>query len=426
MFFGGGGGPFGGMPGQPGMRGGPRGEVDNEEYYKLLEIPKSADQAEIKKAYRKAAMKHHPDKGGDEATFKAISEAYDVLSNPEKKELYDKHGKEGLEQGGGGGPRGEDLFSMFFGGQGGGGGRGGPRGPPKGDDVVHPLKVTLENLCQGKTVKLSINRQRVKYPEDMTSETAVTECATCRGRGVVLRQVQIGPGMLQQMQSRCPTCGGQGKSYKKGVKLVKEKKILEVYVEKGMKHRQKIVFSGEADEAPGVLPGDVVFILEQQEHDVFQRKGADLVMEKKISLKEALTGFSFAQQHPDGRTLIIKSTPGDIVKPNSIKCVTDGGMPIHKRPFSRGRLFIVFRVEFPDKLTDPQVTALRAALPGDVSNSQMPKEHAEGEEYEENTFFDSTADQIGQIGASAAGGESYDSDEEGQQGGARPVQCQQS
>mmetsp|Transcript_9012 Transcript_9012/g.25707 ORF Transcript_9012/g.25707 Transcript_9012/m.25707 type:complete len:418 (+) Transcript_9012:110-1363(+) len=417
MYFGGF--PGGGFPGGHGMGGmnGGGGEVDNSEFYELLGVEKTASAAEIKKAYRKAAIKHHPDKGGDEATFKAVSAAYDVLSDPEKRDIYDKYGKEGLEQGGGGGRNADDIFSMFFGGGGGGGRR---RGPQKGEDVVFPLKVTLEDLCNGKTKKLSVNRQRVKYPEGMDAESAVSECSRCRGRGIVMRTQQIGPGMIQQSQARCPDCNGQGKSYKKGVKVVKENKTLEVYIEKGMKHRQKIVFSGEADEAPGVLPGDVVIIVDQQSHDTFQRKGADLIMEKTISLKEALTGFSFAQKHPDGRTLIIKSNPGEIIKPNSLKCITDGGMPIHKRPFSRGRLFVLFRLEFPDKLTAPQVTALTAALPGNVSTS-----NAKGDDIEEVTMFDSTPDQVGQISASAASQSAYDSEEEDGAGGQR-VQCQQS
>mmetsp|Transcript_17140 Transcript_17140/g.26781 ORF Transcript_17140/g.26781 Transcript_17140/m.26781 type:complete len:310 (-) Transcript_17140:1972-2901(-) len=309
---------------------------------------------------------------------------------------------------------------MFFGGGGGGGGRG-RRGPQKGEDVVHPLKMTLQNLCLGKTVKLSINRQRVKYPEGMDAQSAVSDCTTCRGRGVVMKTQQIGPGMIQQMQARCPACNGAGKSYKKGVKVVKEKKILEVYVEKGMKHQQKIVFQGEADEAPGVLPGDVIFVIDQQEDEKFQRKGADLIMEKTISLKEALTGITWTEKHPDGRTLVIKTKPGEIIKPNCIKSILDCGMPQHKSPFQKGCLFILFRIDFPESLTAPQITALRAALPGPSNEDvEMPA----GDDVEEVSMFDSTAEKFGQTSASAAHGNAYDSEDE--EGGGQRVQCQQS
>jgi DnaJ family protein A protein 2 len=417
MFFGGGGFPGhgGGFPGHPGG-----GQVDNDEYYEALGVSKSATNAEIKKAYRKMAVKHHPDKGGDEDTFKKISEAYAVLSDSEKKQLYDQYGKEGVSQGGGGGPQGSDIFSMFFG----GGQQRGPRGPQKGEDVVHPLKVTLENLCNGKTVKLSINRQRVKYPKGMDAETAVSDCPTCHGRGFVMVTHQIGPGMIQQMKQRCKTCSGAGKSYKKGVKVVKEKKILEVHVDKGMQDKQKIVFSGEADEAPGQLPGDVIFVIDQQEHETFQRKGADLIMEKKISLKDALTGFSLNQKHPDGRTLIIKTKPNEIIEPNSVKAIVDAGMPVHKSPFQRGCLFIMYRVEFPKSLTDPQVTALRAALPGKSSNAKNEAINASDEDIEEVTMFDSTIQKFGQTKASNAHSAQYDSEDEGD--GQQRVQCQQS
>jgi hypothetical protein len=151
--------------------------TDNR-FYELLQVERSASDADIKKAYRKLAVKLHPDKGGDEAKFKEVTMAYEVLSNKEKRQIYDEYGEEGLKDGGMGGGSAEDIFSAFFGGGifGGGGARclavicrpiwpadgsilgGRPRGPKKGENVVHPLKVTLENLYNGKTSKLAINR----------------------------------------------------------------------------------------------------------------------------------------------------------------------------------------------------------------------------------------------------------------------------
>ena len=254
--------PFGGAGfggGFPGGPGGPGGDEDRdtEEYYNVLGVSKNATGPEIKKAFRKLAMQHHPDKGGDEQQFKEISEAFEVLSDPEKRELYDKYGKEGLQHGGGGGGA-DDVFNMFFG----GGGRGrASRGPKKGESVMHQLNVTLDNLYNGRTFKLAVNRQRVKYPEGMDPSEAAKTCERCNGHGVVMQVRQLRPGFLQQIQTNCEACDGNGKTFVSGVKTFKEKKVLEVHVDKGMRHGQKIVFSGEADESPGVLPGDIVFVL---------------------------------------------------------------------------------------------------------------------------------------------------------------------
>jgi len=217
MFFGGGGFPGGfpggGFPGGGGRGGGP--PVDTEGLYKALGVDKQASQDEIKKAYRKMAREHHPDKGGDSALFKEIQEAYDILSDPEKKALYDEGGKEAVEHGGRGGGS-DDLFSALFGGGGGrrsGSERGGPR---KGESIQQKLTVSLENLYTGRTFKMAISRQRVTYPEGMTMEQATAMCAGCNGQGAVLRVQRMGP-MMQQVQARCPDCQGSGRSVKPGV-----------------------------------------------------------------------------------------------------------------------------------------------------------------------------------------------------------------
>jgi len=241
-----------------------KGGKSGPDFYELLGVTKGASENDIKKGYRKMAVKHHPDKGGDEDMFKAVTRAYEVLSDKEKRAIYDQYGEEGLEQGGGGGGMdASDMFSMFF-----GGGRRQRSGPRKGEDVVHQINVTLEDLYNGKTRKLAINR---KVPEDPDADPGV--CRGCDGNGVKMITRQIGPGMIQQMQAHCPQCGGQGYD----CKMKQERQVLECAIEKGMKHGQKIVMRGEADQLPGTIPGDVVFVLAQEKHPLFFRKNDDLL-----------------------------------------------------------------------------------------------------------------------------------------------------
>jgi DnaJ family protein A protein 2 len=299
MFFGGFPGMEGGFPGKGGGRGGNK-NADTTKFYKLLEIERNATDAEIKKAYRKLAVKHHPDKGGDPEKFKEISKAYEVLSDPDKRSKYDRFGEEGLDGGGGGDP--SDIFEAFFGG--GGGGRRGQQRRKKTKDVVQPIKVTLEQLYNGSTKKLAITRQVID------KKRGVQECRECDGRGVKVEVIRMGP-MIQQMQSACGSCGGNGKSFQ----TKSEREVLEVHVQKGAPDGHKVTFREMADEHPDADTGDVVFVLKQEDHKDFKRKGADLFIERKISLVEALCGFEMTLTHLDGRKLFIKTSPGEIVKP---------------------------------------------------------------------------------------------------------------
>jgi len=306
MFFGGGGGfPFpgmeGGMPG--GGRGGKKKDVDTDKFYKLLEVDKNANDAEIKKAYRKLAVKHHPDKGGDPEKFKEISKAYETLSNSEKRAKYDRFGEEGLD---GDGPGGDpsDIFEAFFGGGGRRGGGGGQRRRQKTKDVVQPLQVTLEQIYNGQTKKMAITRKVID------KKKGVQTCDDCGGRGVKVEVVRMGP-MIQQMQSECRACGGQGKSFQ----TKSEREILEVHIQKGSPDGHKMQFREMADEHPDADTGDVIFVVKEKEHPEIKRKGADLFIERNISLSEALCGFKMEFTHLDGRKLLIKTTPGDIIKP---------------------------------------------------------------------------------------------------------------
>jgi len=373
-FFGGEGGGFpGGQGGGHGHgRGGPREDVDTEKFYKNLGCDKSASQQDIKKAYRKSAMKHHPDKGGDEAKFKEITMAYEVLSDPEKRKVYDQYGEKGLEAGGGGG-----------------GGRGRPQAR-KGKDVRFRLGVQLADLYNGGTKKLRLTKSVICAGCKGTGGKDVKKCVGCKGQGVKMMFRQLGPGMVQQIQAHCEDCNGEGEVMAakdrckecKGEKIKKEKKTLEVHINKGMKNGEKVIFRGESDEAPGISPGDVIVELECSKSDTFVRQGDHLFYKKKITLLESLTGFEFSFEHLDGRIIKVTSTPGTVYPHQCFKSIQDEGFPTHRNPFVRGNLYIEFIVQWPAKIDSKFKAQLTKILPGPAkgANSCEIKDGAEIEE----------------------------------------------
>jgi len=405
--------------------------VKETEYYDLLGVTPDVSVADIRKAYKKMAVKYHPDKNPNNPSavekFKEVSEAYEVLSDENKRKSYDQFGKEGVQ--GGGHASAEDIFSQFFGGGGlssffGGGSRGGPK---KGDDIIHEISCTLDDLYKGKTTKLAVTRNVIctKCEGSGTREgVAAGKCKTCDGSGTRIIVKQLGPGMIQQMRTSCTDCGGKGESVKeedkckncKGKKVTKEKKILQVHIDKGMKHGQKVVFSGEADEYPEVEAGDIVFVISEKKHDLFRRNGNDLIIDYKLTLVEALAGFSFAIKHLDDRELLVKSEKGDIINPDDGRVLEGEGMPQYKRPFDKGNLYIHFTVEFPKPgfFNDKQFKQLEDLLP---PRRALPKETPEMEQVELKRITENQQRKPGQRN------ESYDEDD-GPQGN-RGVQCAQ-
>jgi len=413
--FGGGGGRGGGRPA--------KAAADTDGYYKTLGVSKSDSCADIKKAYRKLALKNHPDRGGNAQKFQEIGEAAEVLCDQEKRDLYDKYGKEGVENGGGGGGGdAEDIFSMFF-----GGGRGaGKRGPTRGEDITHPIKASFEDLYNGKTVKLAINRNKLCLECDGRGgkEGCEKSCHDCQGRGVKVQLRQVGPGMVQQMQSACSTCNQTGKIMNEkdkckscnGKKTYKDRKILEVNIEKGMKHGQKIKFADEADELPGTIPGDVVFVVQEKEHAVWKRKGSDMLMVMDINLTECLTGFTRTITHLDGRVLEVSVSAGTVTKPDQVKCISGEGMPQFGNPFTKGKLFIAFKVSFPTTLNEATTAALKKALPA------AKKVTLSGEE-EPCNMTNADVSEFGKSSTGAMSATDEDEDERGGRGGGQNVQC---
>ncbi|XP_070762753.1 dnaJ homolog subfamily A member 4 isoform X2 [Enoplosus armatus] len=392
--------------------------VHETAYYDLLGVRPNASAEEIKKSYRKLALKYHPDKNPNEGEkFKLISQAYEVLSDPGKRDLYDQGGEQAIKEGGmSGGTSPMDMFNMFFG----GGGR--MQRERRGKNVVHQLGVTLEEMYNGSTRKLGLQKNVIceKCDGYGGKKGAMEKCSNCKGKGVQIKVQQIGPGMIQQIQSMCADCQGQGEKINSkdrckncnGHKVERKKKILEVNVDKGMKDGQKITFSGEGDQEPGLEPGDVITVLDQKEHPVFQRQEDNLIMKMNIKLVEALCGFRKTVQTLDNRILIISSQPGEVIKHDDIKCVQNEGMPLYRDPFERGQLIIQFHVEFPEKdwLPEHLMFQLERLLP--------PREDVMMTDDMEEVVLCEVDERTKEKNYSR---EAYEEDEEGPRGG---VQCQ--
>ncbi|GJE97939.1 DnaJ-domain-containing protein [Phanerochaete sordida] len=359
--------------------------VRETKYYDLLEVSPDASEADLKKAYRKKALRLHPDKGGDPELFKEVTHAYEVLSDPQKRSVYDARGEAGLSEAGGmGGMDPQDLFSQLFGGGGGGpfgfgGGR--SQGPRKTKDLVHRVTVSLEDLYKGKVTKLALTRNVIcgKCNGKGGKEGAVRPCGNCNGRGIRIMLRQMGP-MIQQIQQACDECSGTGEIINakdrckecNGKKVNSEKKMLEVHIDKGMKGGQTITFRGESDQAPGVLPGDVVIVIEEKPHDRFKRRDTDLFISVEVDLLTALAGGQFAIKHLDERALVVKVHPGEVLKHNALKVIPGEGMP-SQRHHEPGDLFIRVQVKFPDSMPLESIPFLEKALPPRNALEHFPK-----------------------------------------------------
>ncbi|GLT27515.1 hypothetical protein SLA2020_025050 [Shorea laevis] len=334
------------------------------DYYKILKVDRNATDDDLKKAYRKLAMKWHPDKNPNnkkeaEAKFKQISEAYEVLSDLQKRAVYDQYGEEGLKgqvppPGAGGetyfssedipgsfrfNPRNaNDIFAEFFGfGGGGGGGMSGSRfstsffdddifgsfgegmgggggasmhhgGPRKAPPIENTLRCSLEELYKGTTKKMKISREIV----DISGKTMQVE------------------------------------------------EILTIDVKPGWKKGTKITFPEKGNEHPNVIPADLVFIIDEKSHNVYTRDGNDLIVTQRISLAEALTGYTVHLTTLDGRNLTIPVN--NIIHPNYEEVVPSEGMPIQKDPSKRGNLRIKFNIKFPTRLTTEQKAGIKKLL----------------------------------------------------------------
>ena len=352
----------------------------DSKYYDILGVSKNATESELRKAYRKLAMKHHPDKNPDnkeenEKIFKEVTTAYDILKDPEKRKIYDDLGEEGLNgiNGGGGGGNPFDIFENIFGGGGFGPGMGGFRQQRKkrGRDRKEEIPIELDDLYNNVVKKIEI-KQKVCCLDcsgrGVKDSSFIKECTACGGKGVVMRIMQMGPGMIHQTQSTCDKCRGEGKHIDprgvceacKGRKYVVKNKVINLPIEKGFRDNKKIVIPDMGHFEPDVEEqGDLVLILKILDHPTLKKDGFNLIMEKNILLSEALCGVKFKFFHLDGRELSIQTN--EIVKPNEEYIIRGEGLP--KDEYRSGDLIFRFNIVFPETLSKERKHYLSKILP---------------------------------------------------------------
>ena len=346
--------------------------IAGADYYKILGVSKSASAADIKRAYRKLSLKYHPDKNPapDAATkFAEIAAAYDVLSDPEKRETYNRGGEDAVKmQEQRGSQQAADPFSIFeaFGFGGGfGGGRG--REEQRTANVQIPLRVTLKQLYLGEVLDVSYLRQVVCVEASQCQKNN----NECQGPGIKMKVQQLAPGFVQQMQVHDPSCVARGKSWKSPCKAcpkgqTEEEEIqLTVDVQPGMSDGDQIKFDQVADEAVGHIPGDLIFVVKQVQHPIFRREGDNLSMGFSISLLESLVGFKKTFEHLDGHIVTIEKN--DVTYCSEVMTVRGEGMPRkggnkNNNNKAKGDLLITLNINFPRDFTPQQKELLKKAI----------------------------------------------------------------
>lgn len=347
------------------------------DYYEILEVSRDANGDVIKKSYRRLAVKFHPDKNpGDhtaEEKFKELGEAYEALSDPDKRAAYDRYGHAAFSGGGGGGRSGGggfhdpmDIFSQMFGGGfeeffGGGGSRRGSSGKQKGSDLRYDLEISLEEAARGVEKELEIERY---VPCDTCGSKGskgsggVKACTTCGGRGVVARQAGI---FIQQ--STCPECRGAGETVSdpcgscKGDGRVQRESRIKLRIPAGVDTGTRLRSSGNGDAGVrGGASGDLYVFLHVRDHDVFERDDSDLFCSVPLPFSVAALGGELKVPSLDGQSSI-KIPAG--TQGGTVFRLREKGMPSLSNG-RRGDLNVTVQVEVPTKLNSEQEEKLRA------------------------------------------------------------------
>lgn len=349
-----------------------------KDYYKILGVSKDASEDDLKKAYRKMALKYHPDKNkspGAEEKFKEIAEAYDVLSDPKKREIFDKYGEEGLKGGvpGGGGSGGgfsggqggtyhytftgdpHETFRMFFGEDNPFGGFFGMGGGPRGGNMFH--------------FGGSGGDDQMDVDDDPFAQFGRGP-STSFGRAPMSRRKHQDPAVVKDLQvSLEEVLNGTTKKLKITRKVLNpdgrstrvEDKILQIDVKPGWKSGTKITFPKEGDQTPHNIPADIVFVIKDKPHPTFTRDGQDLHYKAKISLRDALCGTTINIPTLGGRKIPLNLT--DVIKPGSQRRIQGEGLPFAKQPTRKGDLVIEFDIRFPEKIPPGARDILKDCIP---------------------------------------------------------------
>ena len=350
--------------------------AEKRDYYEVLGVEKNASADEIKKAYRKKAIQYHPDKNpgdkGAEEKFKEAAEAYEVLSDPQKRQRYDQFGHAGMGGAGGfsgGGMSMEDIFSHFgdiFGGAGfdlgdlfGGGGR--SRGPRvrRGSDMRVKVRLTLEEIATGCEKKIKVRKQvQCKSCNGTGSEDGRTEtCPTCKGTGRTVRQ-QRGIFGMMQVQAECETCHGEGQIIKNkcakcnGEGVVRDEEIITINIPAGVAAGMQLTMQGKGNAAPrGGVAGDLLILIEEEQHKDFIRQDSDLIYNLLLDMPTAILGGQIQIPTLSGEARIT-ITPG--TQPGKVLRMRGKGLPRidqYGRTYGTGDLLINVGVYIPERLS---------------------------------------------------------------------------
>ncbi|MBO9829080.1 molecular chaperone DnaJ [Xanthomonas sp. A2111] len=359
--------------------------MSKRDYYEVLGVARTASDDELKKAYRRCAMKYHPDRNpGDqaaEAAFKECKEAYEVLSDGNRRRMYDAHGHAAFEHGMGGmggGPGGPDMGDIFgdifgniFGGAGGGG-----RAPRRGADIGYVLELDLEEAVAGIERRIEIpTLSECAHCHGSGSEDGKVEtCGTCHGRG----QVRIQRGIFA-MQQTCPHCAGRGQIVQNpcgechGAGRVEETKVLSVKIPAGVDNGDRIRLSGEGEAGPaGTPPGDLYVEVRVREHPIFQRDGDDLHCEVPIRISQAALGDTVRVATLGGEAEI--RIPAETQTGKLFRLRGKGVRSVRSR--SEGDLYCRVVVETPINLTADQRKLLEqfeSTFTGEDARKHSPK-----------------------------------------------------